>query len=361
MDKTVSITPAFIGPFTLRSKPKTINQLHRSAINAHKKCERELCKLLPLPNDLVSTSLRLSHSQLKRMREKKYAQFAAIEGHKNALNSLLQLIEWMRGFIDNPNDPWYNVPIYRVQSTTFDEFKTAGLFYKDYDSTQFKVGIYVPRENTHKTVDFTDLFINERLPNAVIMICLAPFPKNEKYKFKNPYSILEFSNAINWRVTSVKNRLNGERKPVASKISQKNCSTDEAQLRYNKESHLWEISLRGRLVALQDIQRWCTFLLLITGEPSDPWHEMPVHFVHEKTFRRFVEEDKFYRYSDTTHAKIGLAMANDTPETRYILQNQKRNRQCSTPIELAEHKRFSDVVLLVCIPPIPKWPILKWD
>lgn len=356
------IVPAYIGPFTIRLQTKTPEQLQKTIINAHKKCERELRKLLPLPDDKVTNDpIRRPFSQLKREREKAYAQVFAIEDYKEALNGLLTFIEWLHTFINNPQDPWYNVPIYRIQQSTFEEFKNANMFYRDYDGTQLKIGIYIPREKEHKTVELKDLQISERIQKGVILIYLAPYPNHTPYKFRNPHTVGEFSINVSCRISAIKARLNGERKPVASKVSQQNCSVDEARLRYREESRHWEYALRERLAALQSLKTWANKLVVLTSSPEDPWHNIPVHFVRQGTFNKFMHSGKFYRYCSTPHAMIGVAMKEDTYETRNLLLNQRRTRQCFMPSEITEHERFSDVVLVVCIPPIPKWPILKWN
>ena len=357
-----NVTPVFIGPFTVRAQTKTPDQLQKTVINAHKKCERELRKLLPLPNaNVTNDPIRRPFSQLKREREKAYAQVAALEQHKTALNNLMTFINWLREFINNPEDPWYNIPIYRVQQSTFNEFKTAALFYRDFESNQLKIGIHIPREKEHQTVEFENVLICERIRKGVIFICLAPFPQNKSYAFRNPYSISSFANYIHNFSSAIKVRLNGDRKPVARKISQQNCSVDEANLRYKEEARLWEHALRERLAALNSFQEWANTLARLVSSPDDPWHNVPVHFVRERTFRKFIDNDKFYRYCATPHVMIGVAMSEDTYETRNLLLNQKRNRQCFMPAEITNHERFADVVLLVCVPPIPKWPILKWN
>lgn len=354
--------PAYIGPFTLRNKPKSLYQLQCTVSNAQARCVRLLGKLLPLPDDKVTNDpIAKPFSSLKRQRKNAYEQISAIESYHNALNLLSQYIEWLREVTSNPEDPWHETLVYRVEKSTFDELKSAELFYKDYDTALLKIGIHIPRETAHETEDFAGLFLENRIRKAVIVICPAPFPKNGGYKFRNPYAISEVPGAIAHRITGVKARLRGERKPVASKVSQRNCDTDEAQLRYEKEYDLWETSLYARLVALQNFRDVFKNIAELTSNPDDPWHNVPVHFVREKTFKKFVETDKFYRYCRNPHVMVGVAMAEDTPDTRYQLLQQRRTRQCFAPGEITQHDRFSAAVLLICIPPIPKWPILKWD
>ena len=92
LDTMSTITPTPIGPFTLRSQPKTLNQLQKTVINAHKNCERELRRLLPLPDDHVTNDpIRRPFSQLKREREKAYAEVSVLEQYKETLNKLLSL------------------------------------------------------------------------------------------------------------------------------------------------------------------------------------------------------------------------------------------------------------------------------
>ena len=348
--KNTTYTPAHIGPFNIRNKPNSLEQLRHTITNAQEKCKRELCKLLPLPDDKVTNDpIKKPFSALKRQRKYAYEQVSTLENYRNALNLLEQYVNWLCEVT------------YRVEKSTFDEFKAASLFHKSYDTSLLKVGIYVPRETEVETEDFLDLFIEKRIARSIIVICLAPFPKNGGYKFRNPYSISEIPNLIAFRINGVRIRINGERKPAAYKVSMKNCSTDEALLRYEKESSIWETRLYERLITLQNFKSFFEKLAEITGNSNDPWHNVPVHFVREKTFQKFVENDKFYRYCNNSHAKIGVAMVEDTSDTRYQLLQQRRKRQCFVPDEITQHDRFSDVVLLVCIPPIPKWPILNWD
>lgn len=360
MSTTTKKNPTFIGPFTLRS-PISIYALEKRVQNGFDACHRALAKI-PDPPELVTKNKWESFAPIERERKRIYAEKAELEHHLKALKVLSELTKWIRSFIEDIDSPWYNAPIHMVQIQTFEELKTAGLFYMDFDSNKIKVGLHIQREPSHETVDsWLKLLIDEKPNKAVIVIYLAPFPKKKEYKFSNPYSFKEFPQAIDLRITSTKNRLNGKHKPVAWKVSQERCSYSEAMRRYEVEAHLWEVRLRARLATLQNIKYWLNSLTELTKNSEDPWHTVPIHFVKEKTFKRFVDKDKFYRYCDAEHAKIGIAMAKDTPETRYTLLNQKRNRICSTYYELSEHDRFSDIILLVCIPPIPKWPILKWD
>ncbi len=355
-------TPAYIGPFTLRNKPKSLYQLQCMVTNAQERCNRELFKLLPLPDDMVTSDpIAKPFSALKRQRKNVYAQSLAIQNYQKVLVLLAGYIDWLRKVTTNPDDPWYNAPIYSVEKSTFDEFKSAGLFYRDFDTTQLKIGIHIPRETAHETEDFAGLFLKERIRKAVIVICLATFPKNSGYKFRNPYAIDEIPGAIAGRITGVRARINGERKPAAHKVSMQNCSTDEATRRHEKESALWESRLYERLITLQNFQNFFKNLSELTSNATDPWHNVPVHFVREKTFQKFIDDNKFYRYCNNAHAKIGVAMNEDTPDTRYQLLQQRRTRQCFVPDEITQHERFAGVVLLICIPPIPKWPILNWD
>lgn len=360
--KITTFTPAYIGPFTLRNKPKSLYQLRCTVTNAQEKCTRELCKLLPLPDDTVTNDpIAKPFSALKRQRKYAYAQVSMLENYQNALNLLGQYIDWLREVSADPSDPWHGVLIYRIEKSTFDEFKAASLFYKSYDTSLLKIGIYIPHKTELETEDFADLFLEKRVPKSVIVICLAPFPKNGGYKFRNPYAISEIPNTIAHRINGVKARINGERKPAAHKVSMQNCSTDEAILRHEKESALWESRLYERMVTLQNFQNFFKNLSELTNDVTDPWHNVPVHFVREKTFQKFIDNDKFYRYCNNMHAKIGVAMAEDNPDTRYQLLQQRRKRQCFVPGEITQHERFSGAILLICIPPIPKWPILKWD
>ena len=355
-------TPAYIGPFTLRNKSQPLYKFQCMLTAADARCSRELAKLLPLPDDKVTNDpISKPFSALKHQRKNAYAQVSSITNYHNALKLLSQYIEWLREISANPEDPWHGIQIYRVEKTTFDELKTAALFYKSYDTSQLKVGIHIPGKTECETEDFTDLFIEERKQNTVIVVCLAPFPKNSGYIFRNPYGIHEISGVLHFRINGVKIRLNGERKPAAHKVSMKNCSTDEAILRYEKENKLWKNRLYERLGTLDYFQNFFKKLTEITSASDDPWHNVPVHFVQERTFQKFVDNDKFYRYYNNQNAKLGVAMAEDTPDTRYLLLQQRRKRQCFMPDEIIEHERFSEVVLLICIPPIPKWPILKWD
>ncbi len=361
--ETSDIVPAYIGPFTIRLQTKTPEQLQKTVINAQKKCECELRRLLPLPDDKVTNDpIRRPFSQLKREREKAYALYSAIDQHKTALYRLSSLIDWLKEFIDNPDDPWYSIPIYRIQQTTFEEFKTANLFYRDFNSTSLKIGFYIPQEKNYQTVtSLKELFIADRIRKGAIFIYLEPYPNQTPYKFRNPHTIGEFSINVSLSISTIKARLNGERKPVASKVSQQNCSVDEAQLRYREESKQWEYALRERLAALQALKAWTNKLVVLTSSPEDPWHNIPVHFVKQNTFNKFVHNGKFYRYCSTSHVMVGLAMKEDTYETRNLLLNQRRTRQCFMPSEITEQERFPGVVLMVCIPPVPKWPILKWN
>ena len=362
MSTTTSKNPTYIGPFTLRS-PISIHTLEKRIENGFDACHRAL-KKLPTPPKLVTKSKWESFAPIEREQKRIYAEQTELEQHLHALRILSEITTWIRSFNEDIKSPWYDTPIHMVQSQTFEELKTAGLFYKDFDSNKLKIGIHILREPAHETVDvWHKLFIKEKFNKAVIVIYLAPFPKNKEYKFSNPYSIKDVPNAIDLRINSTKKRLNGKRKPVAWKVSQERCSYSEAQRRYEKEAHLWEVKLRERLAALNYIHGWFKSLteLIQNDNYEDPWRNVPVHFVRERTFQRFVVKDKFYRYCDGNHIKVGIAMANDTRETRNILLNQKRERQCYHFSELTSHTRFSDVIILVCIPPIPKWPILKWD
>lgn len=360
MSTTTTKTPTFIGPFKLRASI-AINSLEKRVQNGFDACHRAL-KKLPEPPPLVTKSKWDSFAPIERERKRIYAEKNELEQHLKALKILSEITKWIRSFTEDINSPWYNTPIHMVQIQTFEELKTAGLFYMDFDSNKIKVGLHIQREPSHETVDsWLKLLIDEKPNKAVIVIYLAPFPKKKEYKFSNPYSFNEFSNAIELRINSTKNRLNGRCKPVAWKVSQERCSYSEAIRRYEMEAHLWEVRLQARLATLKGIQYWLKSLTELTKNPDDPWHNVHIHFVKERTFKRFVDADKFYRYSEGEHAKIGIAMSKNNPETRHILLNQKRNRICSTYFELSEHDRFSDIIILVCIPPIPKWPILKWD
>ena len=362
LDTMSTITPTPIGPFTLRSQPKTLNQLQKTVINAHKNCERELRRLLPLPDDHVTNDpIRRPFSQLKREREKAYAEVSVLEQYKESLNKLLSFISWLRKFNDNPQDPWYQIPIYKIQETTFDEFKTAALFYRDFDSVHLKIGIHFPREKEHQTVAFEELTLENRIRKGIILICLAPFPKSKEYKFRNPNTISEFESQISQRISALKVRLNGERRPVASKVSQRNCSSDEANFRYKKEAIIWENALRARLAALQNLKDWAKELTTLPATPDNVWPNTPVYFVRKSTFQKFVDNGHFFRYFSNPHMMVGLAIPEDTYETRNFLLNQKRSRQCFMPSELTHQKAPYATVLMVCIPPIPKWPILKWN
>ena len=365
MEKTKRKTdyiPAYIGPFTLRTKPKTLYRLQCMINNSKQRCKNELAKYNPLPDDKVTNDpIAKPFSMLQNQRKKAYARVSAIENYKSALVMLNDYVEWLREVTANPEDPWFAIPIYQVEKSTFDEFKNAGLFFKDYDSSQLKIGIHIPQETEHETTNFNGIFLDNRIRRSVIVICLAPYPNNYGYKFRNPYGIHEIPSLIAYRISGVKTRLNGHSKPVASKVSMQNCSTDEAILRHEKESALWEAQLYERLGALQNFHNFFKQLAELVSDKEDPWHHVPVHFVREKTFQKFVDNNKFYRYCNAAHAKIGIAMSEDTADTRYLLLQQRRKRQCFMPSEIIEHERFSDIILLVCIPPIPKWPILKWD
>ena len=362
MSATATKTTTFIGPFTLRS-PISIHTLEKKVQNGCDACNRAL-KKLPEPPHLVTKSKWDSFAPIERERKRIYAEKNELEQHLKALKILSELTKWIRSFTDDIDSPWYNTPIHMVQIQTFEEFKTAGLFYKDFDSYKIKVGLHLQREPAHETVDsWYKLLIDEKPNKAVIVIYLAPLPKKKEYKFTNPYSFSEIPSAIGLRINGTKNRLNGKRKPVAWKVSQERCSYSEAQRRYEKEAHLWEVKLRERLATLKYLQGWFESLVELTQNDNykDPWRNVPIHFVRERTFQQFVDKDKFYRYCDGPNAKIGIAMASDTTETRNLLLNQKRVRQCYHFTELIEHQRFSDAIIVVCIPPIPKWPILKWD
>ena len=324
MSNTASKTTNFIGPFTLRS-PISIHTLEKKVQNGFDACHRALAKL-PASPQLVTKSKWESFAPIEKERKRIYAEQTELEQYQNALRILSEITKWIKTFIDDTESPWYQNPIHMVQKQTFEEFKTAGLFYKDFESNKLKIGIHIRREPAHETVDdWNKLFIEEKFHQAVIVICLAPFPKNKDYKFTNPYSFNEIPSVIALRINGTKNRLNGKRKPVAWKVSQERCSYSEAQRRYEKEAHLWEVKLRERLATLKYLHGWFESLVELTQNDNyeDPWRNVPIHFVRERTFQRFVDKDKFYRYCDGPHAKIGIAMASDTTETRNILLNQK--------------------------------------